>query len=122
MSSGVPQGKLGPWLFVIIVDDLSILDALSWKQLQGDDTIGSEIIPKGHSSSLQEYVDSGADWTVDNRFQLNIDKCKEIRISFSKNNMERLLQTIFLVTYTLTKLSRKRLNDFIFLDSLNFLG
>ena len=29
-----------------------------------------------------------ADWTVDNRFQLNIDKCKKIRISFSKNNAD----------------------------------
>ena len=26
--------------------------------------------------------------TADNRFQLNIDKCKEIRISFSKNNAD----------------------------------
>ena len=27
-------------------------------------------------------------WTVDNRFQLNIGKCKEIGISFSKNNAD----------------------------------
>ena len=27
-------------------------------------------------------------WSADNRFQLNIDKCKEIRISFSKNNAD----------------------------------
>ena len=29
-----------------------------------------------------------ADWTIDNRCQLNIDKCKEIRISFFKNNAD----------------------------------
>ena len=87
VPSGVPQGtKLGPWLFVIIINNLSIPDALLWKYL--DDTTVSEIIPKGQSSSAQEYVDSVADWTVDNRFQLNIDKCKEIRISFSKNNAD----------------------------------
>ena len=40
------------------------------------------------SSSVQEYVDSGVDWTIDNRFQLNINKGKEIRISFSKNNAD----------------------------------
>ena len=40
------------------------------------------------SICVQEYVDSGVDWTVDNRFQLNINKCKEIRISFSKNNAD----------------------------------
>ena len=85
MPSGVPQGtKLGPWLFVIIINDLSILDALLWKYV--DDTTVFEIISKGQSSSAQEYLDSVADWSADNRFQLNIDKCKEIRISFSKNN------------------------------------
>ena len=85
MPSGVPQGtKLGPWLFVIIINDLSILDALLWKYV--DDTTVSEIIPKGQSSTAQEYVDSVADWSTDNRFQLNTDKCKEIHISFSKNN------------------------------------
>lgn len=55
------------------------LAQLSWKYV--DDTAVSGIIPKGLSSSAQEYVDSVADWTVDNRFQLNIDKRKEIRIS-----------------------------------------
>ena len=46
----------------------------------------SKNIRKGQSSSAQEYVDSVADWTVDNRFQLNIERCNKIRISFSKNN------------------------------------
>ena len=87
MPSGVPQGtKLGPWLFVIIINDLSILDALVWKYVE--DTAVCEIIPKGQSSSAHEYVDSVVDWSVDSRFQLNIDKCKEIRISFSKNNAD----------------------------------
>ena len=79
VPSGVPQGtKLGPWLFVIIINDLSILDALLWKYV--DDTTVSEIVPKGQSSSAQEYVDSVADWSADNRFQFNSDKCTEIRI------------------------------------------
>ena len=87
VPSGVPQGtKLGPWLFVIIINDLSNLDALLWKYV--DDTTVSKIIPKGQSSRAQEYVDSVADWSGDNRFQLNIDKCKGIRISFSKNNAD----------------------------------
>ena len=79
-----------PGAEAIIIQDggecLSILDALLWKYV--DDTTVSEIIPKGQPSSAQEYVDSVADWSVHNRFQLNIDKCKEIRISFSKNNAD----------------------------------
>lgn len=141
VPSGVPQGtKLGPWLFVTIINDLSILDALLWKYV--DDTTVSELIPKGQSSSAQEYVDSVADWSVGNRFQSKIDKCKEIRISFSKNNGDlpplfingqelEVVQNAKLLGVsitnnlswnTLTKLSKKRLTDFIFLDSLNVLG
>ena len=51
----------------VLVDETASLNALSWKYV--DDTAVSGIIPKGLSSSAQEYVDSVADWTVDNRFQ-----------------------------------------------------
>ena len=139
---GVPQStKLGPWLFVIIINDLSILDALLWKYV--DDTTVSEIILKGQSSSAQEYVDSVVEWSADNRFQLNIDKSKEIRISFSKNNADlpplfingqelEVVQNAKLLGVTITdnlswnlhinetiKKASKRL---YFLDSLNVLG
>ena len=52
------------WIDVFLVNDLSIPDALLWKYVDG--TTVSEIIAKGQSSSAQEYVDSVADWTVDN--------------------------------------------------------
>jgi len=32
-------------------------------------------------------VNSVVDWTKENRFQLNNEKCKELRISFSKNHV-----------------------------------
>ena len=83
-KAGVPQGtKLGPWLFVIIINDLNIRNASLWKYV--DDTTVSETIPKGAISHAQLIVDEVVEWSRLNRFQLNTDKCKELRISFAKN-------------------------------------
>ena len=50
-----------------------------------DDTTISEIILKGETSSAQFIADQVEDWSHSNRFQLNSDKCKELRISFAKH-------------------------------------
>ena len=84
VPSGVPQGtKLGPWLFVIIINDLNIRNASLWKYV--DDTTVSETIPKGAISYAQLVVDEVVEWSRLNRFQLNTDKCKELRISFARH-------------------------------------
>ena len=81
MPSGVPQGtKLGPWLFVLMINDLEVTYPL-WKYV--DDTTASETVPKEGESHTQSIADCVIEWSRENRVHLNSDKCKELRISFS---------------------------------------
>ena len=84
VPSGVPQGtKLGPWLFVILINDLEINSTLFWKFV--DDTTVSEVIPKGGTSNAQFKANRIVEWSRENRVKLHPDKCKELRICFAKN-------------------------------------
>ena len=84
VPSGVPQGtKLGLWLFVLMINDLDIKSPLMW--IFVDDTTASEVIQKGNTSNAQGITDELIEWSRKNRVVLNPDKCKELRISFSRN-------------------------------------
>ena len=86
----MPQGtKLVPWLFLVLINDLHLSDTLNaqlWKYV--DDTTTSEVVAKGCESNVQQLADRVAQWSSDNRVKLNTDKCKELRISFGKNQPE----------------------------------
>ena len=49
-------------------------------------------MPKGSTTNIQDAVDSVQTWSTTNRLQLNVAKCKELMISFSKtaNNFPTL--------------------------------
>ncbi|CAB3994399.1 Hypothetical predicted protein [Paramuricea clavata] len=85
VPAGIPQGtKIGPWLFLAMINDLTIgeLPAEMWKF--ADDTTVSEVAKKDGASELQGTVHELSEWTNLNRFQLNPTKCKEMIISFKK--------------------------------------
>ena len=69
-----------------MINDLAINNALIWKYV--DDTTACEVIRKGQVSNAQTIADEVAEWSNRNRVKLNIDKCKELRISFASISCE----------------------------------
>ena len=85
IPAGVPQGtKLGPWLFIIMINELDIPDNKLWKYV--DDTTISETVAKNRPSTIQTAVDTFVTRAAEDKFQLNEAKCKELRITFSTAN------------------------------------
>ena len=91
VPAGVPQGtKLGPWLFLWMINDLKITEVSIWKYV--DDTTVSEVVKKGDTSKAQDAVTTVENWSNSNRLLLNADKCKELQIDFksTKQNFDPL--------------------------------
>ena len=74
--AGVPQGnKRGPWLFLVMINDLEVMgDIYLWKYV--DDSTLSEVIDKHCTSSMQDYVNEFALKPTTNGMQLKESKCQ----------------------------------------------
>ena len=84
IQAGAPQGtKLGPFHFLIMVNDLK-LDTHLVKFI--DDSTTWEVLHRDSKSNLPSAVKACEECTCDNNMKLNASKTKEMRVNFSSSS------------------------------------
>ena len=68
-----------------MINDLLIPSAFFGVWTYVDDTTLAEKVPKGQQSRAQGAVDHVSNWSAENLFQLNLEKTKELTISFRRS-------------------------------------
>ena len=88
VPAGVRRGtKLVPWLFFIMINDLSVKDVNDLRE-NVDDSSLSESVGSDGPSNLQKYVDEFNQKSAADGFQIKESKCKAFCISFAPSTRE----------------------------------
>ena len=82
IHAGVLQGtKLGPLLFLVMINDLTTRFPM-YKYV--DDCTIYEVVTAPYASQLQNDLDDIDNWTEANNMRINVKKTKELRVLFLK--------------------------------------
>ena len=92
-----PQGiKLGPILFLIMVNDLASSSPLNLHHwIFVNDLITSETVPRLEHPKMQPNIINLETWSESNYMKLNPKKCKEMCVCFLKNKPDLQPITIY---------------------------
>ena len=86
INGGLPQGtKVGPIMFLAMINDLQLQHPNISHLKYVDDVTISEVLHKDESSRLQSAVNDIQQWTASIDMMINVKKCKEMTISFLRN-------------------------------------
>lgn len=107
VQSGVPQGSvLGPLLFLIYINDLTSVVTSNIHLFADDCVIFREITSPQDITTLQADLNNVCNWCNLWRMELNINKCKFMRISRSNS---------YLPVYHLNNISLETTNSYKYL-------
>lgn len=88
VTSGVPQGShLGPLLFNILVNDITYNKQSEWLLYADDLKMFRVISNDSDILHLQRDIDQLSDWCINNKLDLNANKCAVVSYSRSHSNI-----------------------------------